>query len=117
MAADGSRIRQMFLPPILTPARVRAAYVVAVGLDVVQWLLGPIGWAFPDEILDVVAMAAISSLIGFHPLLLPTFALEFLPLADLLPTWTACVALVVLIRKKQQGGDPPPPCPGPVIDV
>lgn len=40
--------------------------------------------------------------IGFHPLLLPTFALEFLPVADLLPTWTGCVALVVALRKKQQ---------------
>jgi hypothetical protein len=36
-------------------------------------------------------------LIGFHPLLLPTSVLEFLPLADMLPTWTGCVAIVVAL--------------------
>ena len=79
-----------------------------------QWLLGPVGWVLADEILDVVAAVLISWAIGFHPLLLPAFALEFLPVADLLPTWTACVALVVMLRRKQE---PPPPGPGPVIDV
>ena len=55
-------------------------------------------------------------LIGFHPLLLPTFALEFLPVVDMLPTWTACVALVVSLRRKQQAAQAPP-SEGPVIDV
>jgi hypothetical protein len=40
-------------------------------------------------------------LIGFHPLLLPTFVLEFVPLTDMLPTWTGCVALVMRARKRQ----------------
>jgi hypothetical protein len=52
--------------------------------------------------------------IGFHPLLLPTFVLELLPVTDLLPTWTGCVALIVALRRKQE---PPPPAPGRVIDV
>ena len=72
-----------------------------VVLDVLQLALGPFGWAFADEILDVVAMLVISRLIGFHPLLLPTFVIEFVPVADLLPTWTGCVALVVALRPKQ----------------
>jgi hypothetical protein len=101
-------------PVVLTTTRVRAAYAIAVTVDVCQWLLGPIGWAFPDEILDAVAAILISWAIGFHPLLLPTFALELLPIADMLPTWTACVALVLLLRRKQE---PPPPGPGAVIDV
>ena len=101
---------------VLTRKRVRLAYALAVASDVLQLLLGPVGWAFADEIIDVAAMILISRAIGFHPLLLPTFAIEFLPVADLLPTWTGCVALVVMLRKKQQQA-PPPPVEGPVIDV
>jgi hypothetical protein len=43
-------------------------------------------------------VVVISRLIGFHPLLLPTFVLEFVPLTDMLPTWTGCVALVMVWR-------------------
>jgi len=100
--------------PMLTTPRVRSAYLVAVAADVIQLLLGPVGWTFADEIIDVAAMMAISRLIGFHPLLLPTFIIEFVPIADLLPTWTGCVALVVALRKREQ---PPPPTSGDVIDV
>jgi hypothetical protein len=85
----------------MTQSRVRAAYGVAITADVVQFALGPLGWVFADEILDVVTMLAVSGLIGFHPLLLPTFVIEFLPVTDVLPTWTACVALVVSMRRKQ----------------
>jgi hypothetical protein len=104
-------------PPILTQKRVWLAYAVAATTDVLQLLLGPIGWAFADEVLDVAAMALTWGLIGFHPLLLPTFVVEFLPIADMLPTWTGCVAVVVALRKRQQVRMPPPPSPGPVIDV
>jgi hypothetical protein len=88
-----------------------------VTTDVLQFLLGPLGWAFADEILDVAAMILTWRVIGFHPLLLPTFVLEFLPVTDLLPAWTGCVALVVALRKKQEAAPPQPPAPGPVIDV
>jgi hypothetical protein len=54
--------------------------------------------------------------LGFHPVLLPTFLVELLPVADMLPTWTASVALVIALRRRQQLGSPPPG-PGPVIDV
>ena len=96
---------------------MRFAYVVAVTTDVLQLLLGPAGWAFADELLDVMAMILIWRLIGFHPLLLPSFVLELLPVADMLPTWTGCVAIVVALRKRQQAGSQPPLPPGPVIDV
>ena len=91
-----------FEAPVLTPARVRSAYAVAVAVDLLQFIAGPVGWAFMDEILDVVAMGATWKLLGFHPLLLPTFALEFLPVSDVLPTWTGCVALVIAMRKRHQ---------------
>ena len=112
-----STISKILQPPALTRQRVRIAYAVAVTVDVLQLLLGPLGWAFADEILDVVAMILIWRVIGFHLLLLPTFALEFLPLADMLPTWTGCVAIVVVLRRRQQAIASPPPTPGPVIDV
>ncbi len=101
---------------VLTRTRIRSAYAVAVATDLLQLVLGPAGWFLADEALDVVAMVLISRLIGFHPLLLPTFVLEALPVADLLPTWTGCVALVLMFRKKEQTGVPPPGH-GPVIDV
>jgi hypothetical protein len=103
--------------PVLTRERVRLAYAIAVTTDVVQLLLGPFGWAFADELLDVTAMILIWRLIGFHPLLLPTFVLKFVPVADMLPTWTGCVAIVVALRKRQQASMSPPPGPGSVIDV
>ena len=103
--------------PFLTRERVRFAYAVAVTTDLLQLLLGPFGWAFADELLDVIAMILTWRIIGFHPLLLPSFVLEFVPLADMLPTWTGCVALVVALRKREQAGTSPPLPPGPVIDV
>jgi hypothetical protein len=89
---------------VLTRSRIKAAYAVAIGTDLLQFALGPFGWAFTDEILDVVALIATTRLLGFHPLLLPTFILELVPIVDVLPTWTGCVALVVAIRKN---GSPP----------
>src|SRR5215468_3004321 len=98
----------MFEQPVLTPTRIRSAYAVAIVADGLQLLLGPLGWMFADEILDVIAMIAITWLIGFHPLLLPTFVLEILPVADLLPTWTGAVALVHALRRRSQAAVPPP---------
>jgi hypothetical protein len=46
--------------------------------------------------------------VGFHWLLLPTFAMEFVPLLDELPTWTACVIAVIVLRKREQHSLPPP---------
>ena len=93
---------------VLTRSRIRSAYAVAIATDVLQVALGPFGWVGTDEVLDVVAMILTTRLIGFHPLLLPTFALELVPFIDMLPTWTGCVALVVAIKKTQA----PPPSSG-----
>jgi hypothetical protein len=106
---------RLFEQPPLTRARVQWAYVVAISTDLLQLLLGPFGWAFADEALDVAAMILISRALGFHVMLLPTFALEFLPFTDMLPTWTGCVAVVVALRRRQELAMPP--APGPVIDI
>ena len=106
----------LFTRPALTPARVRAAYGIAVITDLLQFALGPLGWVVADQALDAIAAVATWRTLGFHPLLLPTFVLEFLPVADMLPTWTGCVALVVALRKRQQAVPEAPTAPGQVID-
>jgi len=111
-------LRNVFQSPILTRQRIRSAYAVAITVDILQLLLGPLGWGFADEFLDIVAMIVTSRVVGFHPLLLPTFVLEFLPLVDMLPTWTGCVAIVIALRKRQQQQSVVlPPDSGPVIDI
>jgi hypothetical protein len=105
---------QQYLPqflqvPRLTSGRLAAAFGLAVVVDGVQLVLGPFGWWIADEVLDVAAMLAISWLLGFHPLLLPTFLIEFFPIADVLPTWTGCVGLVVALRRREQRRENAPP--------
>jgi len=87
--------------PALRPWRIAAAFAVGVSVDAVQLVLGPLGWSFADEVLDVAAMVLTIWLLGFHLLLLPTFAIELLPVIDMLPTWTGCVGLVVAHRRRQ----------------
>ena len=65
-----------------------------------QMVLGPLGWSFADEAVDVAAMVITTWLLGFHLLLLPTFAIEVLPVVDVLPTWTVCVGIVVARRRR-----------------
>lgn len=127
-------MRNPFASRPLTRGRIALAIVVAGATDALQIGLGPLGWTFLDEIADVAAMAVISLLIGFHPLLLPTFVLEIVPLVDMLPTWTACTGAVILWRRNagppeaQATGNAPgaPPASrkpepaeaqGPIIDV
>jgi hypothetical protein len=109
--------QQLVQAPFLTRSRIGGAYAIAVAADLVQFMLGPLGWVFADELVDIVAMVLIWRLIGFHPFLLPTFVLEFLPVSDMLPTWTGCVFIVVAIRKRQQAANPVSMPPGRVIDV
>jgi len=106
-------MRFLFTAPILTRRRIVLALVLAGLADTLQLALGPAGWFFFDEIIDVLVVIAMTLLIGFHPLLLPTFIIEIVPIVDMLPTWTACVGAVVMLRRRQQGNtaSPPPPVP------
>jgi hypothetical protein len=106
-----------FAVPVLTRGRIWFAYAVAVATDTVQLLLGPLGWAFVDEGLDVIAMILTTRALGFHMLLLPTFVVEFIPIVDMLPTWTACTAAVILLRKRAQAQPSPAPPPIDPIDI
>ncbi len=75
---------------------------IAIAADGLQLLLGPLGWALPDQVIDLVTMILMMKILGFHILLLPTFAIELVPVVEDLPTWTACVAAVIALRKRGQ---------------
>jgi hypothetical protein len=102
------KIRRIFRVPRLTRARIVLALAVAVVADGMQFLLSPFGWVLVDQVIDVIAMVLTGWAIGFHWLLLPTFAVEFVPLLDELPTWTACVIAVIALRRREQRSSPPP---------
>ena len=96
------KVLRLVRTPRLTPLRIGLALTTAVVADGLQWLLLPLAWTFVDSFIDVVAMALTVLIIGFHPLLLPTFVVEFIPVVDIVPTWTGCVALVIALRKRAQ---------------
>ena len=105
------------LPPVLTRRRMWLAYAVAVVADTIQLggsFLGPPGWML-DNGVDVVAMVLQTLILGFHPLLLPTFILKAVPMLDALPTWTGCTFVVVALRRRQQ--NPAPVAPQPAREV
>ena len=91
----------------LTGLRIALAFVVAITADGLQILLTPVPLA--DQIIDLLAMILTTILLGFHVLFLPTFVAELIPVIDMLPTWTGCVALVVTLRRKQQAAHTAPP--------
>jgi hypothetical protein len=90
----------------LSRRRIWLAIAVAIIADGIQLFLGPFGWTFVDQAIDVLAMILLCLLLGFHPLFLPTFIAEFFPVTDMLPSWTACTAVVIALRRKQQRPDP-----------
>jgi len=95
--------------PKLTRGRIALAIIVALAADALQ-----VPFAVPPgpEIIDVIAMLLTVGLLGFHLLLLPTFVVEFIPLAGtMLPTWTACVGALIVLRKRAEAAQPS------VIDV
>ena len=115
------RLNRMFRAPKLTRPRIILALGLAVFADGLQLLLGPLGWAFIDQVIDLVAMILLSWVVGFHILFLPTFVVELVPVLEDLPTWTACTAAVIALRKREQRKNPPAPTPTspdkPVIDI
>ncbi len=105
-------LTRLLRTPRVTYPRIGAALAVALVTDGLELGSGFLGWVGLDQVLDVVAMIAIGRLIGFHILFLPTFVLEAVPLADELPTWTACViAVSILRRREQRRSEDQPPLP------
>ena len=80
--------------------------LVALAADCTQLFLNTpialffgIGAEAADIAVDVVAALLVIALIGYSPLLLPTFVLEAVPVADAFPTWTACVLFLIWKRR------------------
>lgn len=88
--------------PRVTRPRIFLAFAVALSVDGIQLVAGPLGFLVFDQVVDGIAMILTSYLLGFHLLLLPTFILELFPVVGWLPTWTGCVALLVAMRKREQ---------------
>ena len=109
------KLSGQFNVPRLTRGRIVTALAVAVVADFLQVALLPLEWLFVQQIVDVIAMGLTMWLLGFHPLLLPTFVMEFIPLVDMLPTWTGCVVLVIALRKRAE--HPPAIMTPPVVDA
>lgn len=110
------------LPPELTRRRIWLAYGIALCADGLQFILaplGPAGWIFIDDVIDVVAMLLLTLVLGFHPFFIPSFIAELIPVVDMLPTWTGCTALVIATRRRRAtpAATPPPVPPPGVIDV
>lgn len=81
--------------PDRNPQRVRAARILAIAVDALQWVLLPVfaaGATSPlNSGIDVVIGIAMTVLVGWHWAFLPTFIAELIPFFDLVPTWTLAV--------------------------
>lgn len=107
------KLNQLFRPAKVTRGRVIFAIAVAVGADGLQILLQLLPGA--PVVIDIVAMLLTTAALGFHVLLLPTFALEFIPVVDMLPTWTGCVIAVIGLRRADRNNQPPPAAAAPPV--
>ncbi|MFZ1990201.1 MAG: hypothetical protein WAW96_10565 [Alphaproteobacteria bacterium] len=88
-----------------TTAKAVLALLVAIAADGAQLFLNTpialffgIGAEAADIAIDIVTAILVIALVGYSPLLLPTFILEAVPLADVFPTWTACVVFLIWKR-------------------
>src|SRR5258706_10863473 len=82
-------------PARLAQGRRRAALLIAIIADVIQWIAFPLfTWgaaSLVNDALDVVVALIMFRLVGFHWAFLPTFIVELMPFVDLVPSWTAAV--------------------------
>jgi len=95
------------IPPAPAVAKWRGrrklAWIIAVAADGLQIALLPVfagGLASPvSDVLDVAVAVSMIVLLGWHVAFLPTLIAEFVPLVNLVPTWTAAVWLVTRGQK------------------
>jgi len=82
---------------VISRARLRAAWAIAVAADALQLVAFPFflaGAASPaDDVLDLVVAGALTALVGWHWSYLPSFLAKLTPALDLVPTWTGAVYL------------------------
>jgi hypothetical protein len=107
-------------PVVASAGRIRAARAIAMAADLLQIAVFPAfseGALSPaNDVLDVVVAAALSALLGWHWVFLPSLLSELIPMWDLVPTWTAAVWYVTSGTAPGGGAptarvEPPPPPP------
>ena len=90
-------------------SRFRAALLVAIVADAVQWIGFPLfveGAISPvDDILDVAVAVALSGLVGWHWEFTPSLLGKLVPGVDMVPLWTLAVASVYRKSKQRQPAD------------
>ncbi|GLH71346.1 hypothetical protein GETHPA_28790 [Geothrix rubra] len=99
------------MPLPLSKRRLRAAWIVAVAVDAIQIPVeatGLLGWIVGAG-LDVVTMAVLWALVGFHWAFLPSFLTEWIPYLDYAPLWT--LAVLIATRGRGQDSMPAPTLP------
>jgi len=94
------------MPPLVTPRRVLAARVIAILVDLAQYVLLPATLTPLNNAIDVATGLLMIWLVGWHWAFLPTFLAELVPFVDLVPTWTLAVMFTT-----RGAGDPPLPQP------
>jgi hypothetical protein len=85
-----------------TPARLRAAWIIALAVDAIQIgisIAGPLSIPL-DAVLDSVTMLALWRILGWHWALLPSFVFELLPVADMAPTWSLAVWIITAQKRR-----------------
>ena len=95
--------------PPLSRTRIRVAWAIALAVDAIQipaTAAGPVGW-FIDVGLDLIIMAVMWVLLGFHWAFLPSFLTESIPYLNLAPFWTLAVALATRGRGEVELPMPP----------
>jgi len=98
--------------------RTQAAWVVAILMDALQVGLFPVTGTLSTWLgvpLDLMAMGILWALLGWHWALAPSFVFEFLPFAELAPSWTLATWIIVRKRKAEQKEPPQDSIPGELL--
>jgi hypothetical protein len=90
----------------LSKTRLRAAWIIAIAVDAIQLATAPVEFGGPpawiiEGVGDLVTMALLWAIVGFHWALLPSFVTKLLPLVDIAPTWTLAVYLATRGRGEE----------------
>ena len=95
----------------ITKLNLIIAGILAVLADLLQVALFPImleGAFSPlDDMVDFVVAAAMTGLLGWHWVFLPTAVGKLVPGMDMAPLWTVAVFWVAVRGKKQELRQPP----------
>lgn len=86
--------------------RRQLAWIIAILVDAIQIGLFPLTGTLSTWIgapLDLITMGILWGLLGWHWALAPSFVFEFLPIAELAPTWT----LATWIASRKQAAETP----------